>query len=403
MKNLPQKQVDDFFTIIKENKIRSVFQPIVSLKTGEILGYEALSRITLEETTLNIEDLFNISEHLGYLWQLEKACRRTAVKSAGNKPKGKKLFLNVDANVIQDSEFVSGFTKEFLHKHELKSKDVVFEITERHDVDNMELFQKVMKHYENQGFEIAIDDLGSKYSGLNRINYLHPQYIKIDIDLVHNIQSSKSQRSLVGMLVRHCNEMGYMLIAEGIESKEELECLHKLGVHYGQGYYLGKPNSDFLEIDASVKKSIIALNKDEKKQKKKQSVGSISKMGWVLYPGCNATRAYNIFLKDEKLMQIAVVDSKNHFHGLIYRTSFLPDFKAALPAKENTPLCDWMDEDVLLLDEKDSLKKAVSMTMMRPSENCYDPFVIIKNNRYYGTATIRDLLLAVSKEKKKEA
>lgn len=396
MKNLSQNKIDDFFSILKEGKIKSVFQPIVSLKNGEILGYEALSRITSQKTNLSIEELFNISDQLGCLWQLEKVCRRKAVKSAEYKPTGKKLFLNVDCNVIQDSEFVKGFTKDFLHKHNLKTKDVVFEITERHDFENTDLFKKVMKHYQSQGFEISIDDLGSKYSGLNRINCMNPQYIKIDIELVHNIQNSKSQRSLVSMLVKHCNEMNYTLIAEGIETQEELECLHKLGVPYGQGFYLGKPDTNFQEIDENIKKEILNLNKEIKDKKKKCNLGTISKMGWVLYPGCNALRAYNIFLKDEKLTQIAVVDSKNHFYGLIHRELFLNNYKTNTYKTKKDVVSDWIEDDTLILDEKDSFKKAVSLTMMRPDEKCYEPFAVLKDGRYYGIVTIRDLVIAMS-------
>lgn len=399
MKNLSKEKIDDFFSIIKEKKIKSVFQPIVSLKDGEIVGYEALSRIVSSETKLSVEEIFNIADQLGYLWKLEKICRSIAVKSAAsNKPKGKKLFLNVDSNVIQDSEFVSGFTKEFLHKHGLKTKDVVFEITERHDVEKIDLFQKVMKHYESQGFEIAIDDLGSKYSGLNRINYLKPQYIKIDMELVRNIHESKSQRSLVSMLVRHCNEMNYTLIAEGIETREELECLYKLGVHCGQGYYLGKPNEEFIKIDELVKKEILSLNKEEKKQKSANKIGAISKMGWVLYSDCSALSAYDTFLKDENLMQITVVDLKNHFYGLINRETFLDNFKNSTSVNENSMISEWLEDDILVLDEKVSLKKAVQLSMARPGTKCYEPFAVTKDNRYYGTVTIRDLVLALSEK-----
>ncbi len=399
MKNLSQEKIDEFFSVIKEKKFTTVFQPIVSLEDGEILGYEALSRITAEKSALSIEDFFDTAEQLGCLWNLEKICRSIAIQSAVHKPNGKKLFLNVDSNVIQDPEFVSGVTKDFLHENGLKTNEVVFEITERHDVDNIDMFQQVMKHYERQGFGIAIDDLGSKYSGLNRINYLKPQYIKVDIELIHNIQNSKSKRSLVSMLVRHCNEMNYTLIAEGIETKEELECLHKLGVPYGQGFYLGKPHVEFLEVERSIKKEILQLNQKEKKKNKKNKVGAISRMGCVLYPDSSALRAYNTFLKYETLTQIAVVDSKNHFYGLINRDSFLNRFKNQNSIIQDSSITDWLCHDSLVLDAKDSLKKAILHTMTRPGTKCYEPFVVLKDNRYYGTVTIRDLLLALSKKK----
>lgn len=398
MKNVSQEKINDFFQIIEEKKIKSVFQPIVSLKSGEIIGYEALSRITMTHPSINVEEMFDIAEKLGCLWKLEKICRRTAVKSAKNKPPKAKLFINVDGNVILDSEFVSGFTKEYLHKHSLSTKDVVFEITERSDVENSELFKKVMIHYEKQGFEIAIDDLGSKYSGLNRINFLCPHYIKIDIALVKNIHESKSQRSLVSMLVRHCKEMNYTLIAEGIETRDELKCLCELGVDCGQGYYLGKPNEEFLSLNESIKHDIIAFSKKDTDNNKNNKIGHISKMGWVLYPGCNPIRAYNIFLSDEKITEIAVVDKKNHFYGLVSREHLLENYGNKPHSSNNSTIVDWINDNILVVDSKDSLKKAVSLSMMRPNSQYYDPFVVLKEGRYYGTVTIRDLLLAVTKE-----
>ncbi|MBO5303147.1 MAG: EAL domain-containing protein [Lachnospiraceae bacterium] len=398
MKNITKRKIDDFFIILNEKKIYPVFQPIVSLEDGEIAGYEALSRIDDPESSLNTEELFSVAEQLGYLWKLEKTCRKAAVKAAAHKPKDKKLFLNVDSNIILDEDFVSGFTKEYLHAHNLKTKDVVFEITERHGVENIELFQQTMKHYESQGFAIAIDDLGSQYSGLNRINYLNPQYIKIDIALIRNIHNSKSQRSLVSMLVRHCNDMGYTLVAEGIETPQELECLHKLGVHYGQGYYLARPDKNFVELNPDAKKQLAELNQNAKKERKNNKISALSKMGWILDPACQATYAYELFLKYDELSQISIVDAKNHFHGLLMRDAFMNHFqdKRSIPA--DSPITDWMDESPLTLDANDSLKTAVLQTMTRPTEKCYEPFVILKNDRYHGIGTIHDLLLLLAKK-----
>ena len=82
--------------IIKQEKIRSVYQPIISLEDGNIFGYEALSRIDSEQCALTIEELFKAAEELNKLWELEELCRRQSLKNASAKPLGKKLFINVD-------------------------------------------------------------------------------------------------------------------------------------------------------------------------------------------------------------------------------------------------------------------------------------------------------------------
>lgn len=111
---LNEKKINEFFKIINEKKIKSVFQPIVSLKTGEIVSFEALSRITLKSCTLNIEELFKIANTIEQSWKLDQLCRKCAIKASQQMPLGKKLFINVDANILLDSDFVQGFTKEYL-------------------------------------------------------------------------------------------------------------------------------------------------------------------------------------------------------------------------------------------------------------------------------------------------
>ena len=181
---LNEKKINDFFKIINEKKIKSVFQPIVSLKTGEIVSFEALSRITLESCTLNIEELFKIAHTIEQSWKLDQLCRKCAIKASQQMPLGKKLFINVDANILLDSDFVQGFTKEYLKKYHLDSNNIVFELSETTSIEDKHLFKQTVRHYRSQGFEIAIDDVGSGYSNLNRINHTQPEYIKLDKELI---------------------------------------------------------------------------------------------------------------------------------------------------------------------------------------------------------------------------
>lgn len=200
------------------------------------------------DTTLMISDLFVIAEQVGCVWKLEKLCRNKALKAAANKPEHAKLFLNADGNIIQDKSFIQGFTNRKAAKAGVPSCDIVFEITERSDIENYQILQQIMKHYADQGYEIALDDVGAGYSGLNRVVNTSPNYLKVDIELVRDIQKHKKKEIMMEFLLHYCNETGAILIAEGIETEAELECLCRLGVHYGQGYFLGRPDRTFKNV-----------------------------------------------------------------------------------------------------------------------------------------------------------
>lgn len=254
-------KVNEFFKIIERSDIYSVFQPIVNIQTAKVEGYEALSRISRKKTELMISDLFVIAEQVGCVWRLEKLCRKKALKQAVKKPEKVKLFLNVDGNIFQDPTFIQGFTNRKASRIGVPISDIVFEITERSDIENYQILQRIMDHYIDQGFEIALDDVGAGYSGLNRVVNTSPNYLKADIELVRDIHKNKKKEIMMKFLQSYCEETGEILIAEGIETAEELECLHALGVHYGQGYFLGKPDCEFKNIRDEALEVLRKLNK----------------------------------------------------------------------------------------------------------------------------------------------
>lgn len=377
--------------IIDEKYLKAVYQPIVSLKDGSIHAYEALSRITSDEMGINIGEAFEIAGECGLLWEMEKQCRTNALKGAKNKPKNTKLFINIDGNVLRDTTFQKGFTKEKLEKYSIDIGEVVLEITERSDFDDKELLNGLMEHYRSQGYMLAIDDLGSGYSGLNRLQIIKPGYVKIDYELVHEIHKDKSKKSLVRMLARYCSDMEYKLIAEGIETEEELKCLINIGVEYGQGFMLQKPDEEFKKIDKKIEKRILEFQK--KNPENKHKIGNIGKMGTVLYPSCTISHAQNMFNNNEHLMFIAIVDRECKFCGLIDRDNVLEYSGIDTDSVEKI-----MNKDIIQIDADKSIKNAIGRLMIREENSFNYPFVILKKHRYFGIATIRDLLISIGKE-----
>lgn len=243
---------EDFDDILEKQRIKPVFQPIVSLTSGQIIGYEGLSRIVDPQLIKSAEDLFYLAGLYGKTWELEQLCRSRILERYRvlcPQEHEVKLFLNVNPMVIHDKEFYAGFTSLCLQKLKLNPGNIVFEITERSTADDMRGFKDTIRHYKSQGYNIAIDDAGSCYSGLNLICDIVPHYLKLDIALIHNIHKDTVKSAMIKSMVEFANLTNIQLIAEGIECEEELKKLLKLGVHHGQGYFLRRPNEDFKGVE----------------------------------------------------------------------------------------------------------------------------------------------------------
>jgi len=232
---------NEFYYILKHEKIQIVYQPIIDLSNGSILGWEALSRGPKDSLFASPLALFDFAEEIGELFALERLCRELSIKNLGEIHEGQLLFLNIHPKTISDPDFTPGATKRILRTCHLSPLNVVFEITEKHSLKDFSWFYKTLEHYRKQGFKIAIDDAGAGYSGLWTIAELQPDFIKIDRELVQGIEHNPIKRALMETMVVFANKVGSKIIAEGIETETTLTALIDIGVHYGQGYFLARP------------------------------------------------------------------------------------------------------------------------------------------------------------------
>ncbi|MBI4844761.1 MAG: EAL domain-containing protein [Nitrospirae bacterium] len=234
--------------IIVEERISTVFQPIVNLKTLDILGYEALSRGPENTEFYNPLLLFLLSAKCGLSFELDSLCRKKALESARHLDTDKKIFINTLSMTIHDPEFRGAYLKGLLNDLKLKPENVVFEVSEKLAIDNYALFREAMSDYTDLGIVHAGDDIGSGYSGLERIMELNPGFLKIDMSFSRNIGRSFIKQEIVRAIVNLSEKIGSLIIAEGIETKEEYETLRDIGVIYGQGYLFARPSEELGDI-----------------------------------------------------------------------------------------------------------------------------------------------------------
>ncbi len=397
MRDSNQMALDE---IIQNKQIKTVFQPIISLRDGGILGHEALSRLTEKSSIENIDMLFRYAETYNRIWDLELLCRTKSLEAAFEfmvPSYSKKLFLNVNPKVIHDDKFKKGFTRSFLAQYKISPERIIFEITERSVIQDMESFRLSVDHYKGQDYKIAIDDAGAGYSGLNLISDLHPNYIKLDMNLIRNIHQNSQKYALVKGMVEFSKVSRTHLIAEGIETFEELKTLIQLGVHYGQGYYIQRPKEEIETIDECLLSEIRSLN--AKKNHTSQSLisniyienlcGNIEQ----IEPSKKILDVYELFKGSPSCFGLCIID-KEKPAGIITRDKLTLKLSGhyGFSLYQNKEIQQIMDRNFLSVDCKTPVNIVSSIAMSREEERLYDFIVVTKNEKYLGIVTIKDLL-----------
>ncbi|MEZ6242857.1 MAG: EAL domain-containing protein [Phycisphaerales bacterium] len=241
---------------VERRQLEARFQPIVDLRRGEIAAYEALTRPSPESGFSNPLAFFDEAERTGVLWEVEEATRGIAFDAAARWPAGVLLFMNCSPQVIADPRFVESLREGLSRAGGVPPSRVVLEITERSDAQADTTIVEQVDRLRDEGFQIAIDDVGAGTSGLTRIMSIRPSWLKVDRELIEHIHEDRSKQNLLRFLLHFARLSGVRLVAEGIECYEELSTLLELGVPYGQGYLLGRPGGHGQTLDQALRERI---------------------------------------------------------------------------------------------------------------------------------------------------
>ena len=250
------KKLQVFNKIVDNNLIDYHFQPIVSARTGEIYGYEALMRPReTDGTRLSPFDILNIAQNQNMLERIENATMFNTLKHLSEKQdvfRERRLFVNSISCVTLT---VSEYEALLRNYGELFSK-LVIEITESSQLaDNM--LDIVSKYFRQHKAHVALDDYGAGYSNEATLLAVMPDYIKVDRSLMQGIDTDPQKQQLVANIINFASTHDVMVLAEGVETDAELETVIFLGVDLIQGYVLCKPVPMFLLDIAEEKKNLI--------------------------------------------------------------------------------------------------------------------------------------------------
>jgi EAL domain-containing protein (putative c-di-GMP-specific phosphodiesterase class I) len=216
--------------ILSQHRYWPVFQPIRDLGSNRIVGYEAFTRFDAPQTP---QRLFDHAALVGRGRDLEVATMQAAVKAAAELPAHTWVSVNSSAALLMETDTIGAIL-------DALDRPTVIELSEHHMITDYGPIAAAMRRL-GPGRTLAVDDAGSDFASLRHIVEVEPAYVKMDIGLVQGAANDVSRRALIAGFVHFGRDADFTLVAEGIQSEDDLETLKGLGVALGQGYLLGRP------------------------------------------------------------------------------------------------------------------------------------------------------------------
>jgi len=213
------------------------FQPIVDVRQRTIYAHESLVRGPEGQSAGSVLTQVNDSNR----YQFDQACRIKAVSTAARLGMREKLSINFLPNAVYRPELCIRTTFETAEKCNFPLDRIIFEVTEGEQVQDRAHLVSIFHAYRRFGFHTAIDDFGAGYAGLNLLAEYQPHLVKIDMDLVRNIDRDRPRQVIVASIAAMCRELGIEVLAEGVETRAECEFLAGAGIALMQGYWFSKP------------------------------------------------------------------------------------------------------------------------------------------------------------------
>jgi EAL domain-containing protein (putative c-di-GMP-specific phosphodiesterase class I) len=226
--------------LIAGDGLTMVVQPIVDVRSGTVHAYEALARFGQPRADSSPLHWFSLADQFGQRAALERACLRGALQLFARRPPGTSLSVNLSAPVLLQDDTMA-MLEAARHGLPRDLTGLIVEITEETLVHSDMQLLSAIEPLRARGVRLAVDDMGAGYSGLRQITSVLPSYLKLDRSLVSGIDADHERAALVGALAGYSKQVGSLLVAEGVETADELRAIQRLGVPLVQGFYFSRP------------------------------------------------------------------------------------------------------------------------------------------------------------------
>ncbi|WP_404448405.1 EAL domain-containing protein [Sutcliffiella horikoshii] len=239
----------DLLELIATNSFTTHFQPIIDLqKNDEIFAYECLLRPHWKGNPVPPFKLFEFARETNLHNYLDQKARESSIVSGSKQkiPTHVKLFINFLPSSIYNPEYCLQHTFKIVRENNISPDQLVFEVVESEKIHDIDHLESIFKTYKKSGMQVALDDVGAGYATLEVLEKLQPNFVKIDRDYISHCDTTLEKQLFLKSVINIATKLNIKVLAEGIERMEELQFCRDIGIHYGQGYLIGKPSPDTL-------------------------------------------------------------------------------------------------------------------------------------------------------------
>jgi EAL domain-containing protein (putative c-di-GMP-specific phosphodiesterase class I)/GGDEF domain-containing protein len=389
--------LEELIQILEMGDVTSIYQPIYNFSTGRILGWEAFSRGPMGSVLHEAPMLFNVAVEAGEILTLEKICRRRALQSVGEMEHDQRLFINVHAQTLNHPNCIFEENLGLMAEVGLEPKNVVFEFSEHlNRKDPVQLMRK-LELCREQGFRIAVDDVGAGNSSLRLLSEVRPDYIKADITLIRGIDANPIKRTMVEALVGLAEKMGGMVIAEGVESQNELSSILSMGVHAGQGYFFARPQNPKPERIISFTGGASFKDLGDGEVKCSTSVKELVQDAAII-EAHTIVRDAKAIMGDTHPMSGTVIVRNGKPVGLLmnYNLDKRLGTKFGVSLYFNRRVDMIMDPEPLIVEGSQPMEDVAKAAMNRVDSKIYDDIIIVEDGQLLGTVSVQKMLDTLS-------
>jgi len=234
--------------LMRGHALRSVFQPIVGAWPAGggwvVHGYECLMRGVRDGRDVAPAAMLDLARAADLLFHLDLAARRTALLAAARHHVTERVFVNFTPHAVYEPRTCLRSTVALVDELGLRRDQVVFEVVETERFDDLQHLAHIVGFYRDQGFAVALDDVGAGYASLNALLALRPDYVKLDMALTRRVHADPSRAIVAGKVIEAARELGLRTVVEGVETAEERDWAVAHGADFLQGFHFARPAAE---------------------------------------------------------------------------------------------------------------------------------------------------------------
>lgn len=379
-----------------------VFQPIVDMNSGVLIGYEGLIRGPDNSALHSPLQLFELAQECGLSRQLETYCREVILSRFAELGLPGKVFLNISPESLAAAETEYAQQLEKLQRIGLSPQQIILEITENQAIHDYRHMRDVMQRCRTLGFQIAIDDLGEGFSSLRLWSELRPEYVKIDMHFIQGIDRDPMKLQFVQSIQQIARKSGTITIAEGIETEGELRLLQEIGIHWGQGYHIARPQAQpasaiAVELVTRICRNTALTRAGNQRGFNLPTALKLLRIVPVATPDTATNAVYATFAAEPGLEVMPVVRNGIAL-GIINRFQFIDrlarPYQRELYGKRSCT--ELMTPNPLTVDKNTPLQDISLMIVEAESHHFSNGFAITDQGQYIGIGSSQDVMREIT-------